>query len=205
MESFITFRGRMVALPIDNIDTDQIFPGRFLRVTTKDGMEDMLFADWRFGPDGAPRPEFALNQPQAKGATVLLAGDNFGSGSSREHAPWSLLAYGFRAIISTSFADIFRNNSLKNGLLPIVVDAATHRELLAAVAADPSAEVEVDLAAQVLRLPSGRTVPLPIDAFNRRCLLDGVDELGYLLSRSPAITAYEATHPGRANTLSGRA
>lgn len=205
MEPFVTLRGKMVALPIASIDTDQIFPGRFLRVTDKSGMENMLFADWRFGPDGAPKPDFVLNKPQSRGAAVLVAGDNFGAGSSREHAPWALLAYGFRAIVSTSFADIFRNNALKNGLLPIVVDAAIHRELLDAVEADPSAEVEIDLEGQVLRLPSGRAVPLPIDPFNRRCLLEGVDELGYLLSQGPAVAAYEAAHPSRVNTLAGRA
>jgi 3-isopropylmalate/(R)-2-methylmalate dehydratase small subunit len=204
MDPFTSFTSRVVPLPLDNIDTDQIYPGRFLRVTTRDGLADMLFADWRFAPDGSPRPDFVLNQPRYQGARVLLAGDNFGCGSSREHAPWALVAYGFRAVISTSFADIFRNNALKNGLLPIAVDPTTHRELLAAVTANPEAAVVVDLASQTLRLPDGRAIPIPIDPFSKRCLLEGMDELGYLLSTTPAIQAYEASHVGRVNTLQDR-
>jgi 3-isopropylmalate/(R)-2-methylmalate dehydratase small subunit len=161
-----------------------------------------LFCGWRCDAAGNPKPDFVLNQPHAQGAAVLLAGDNFGCGSSREHAPWALLGFGFRAVISTSFADIFRNNSLKNGLLPIVVDAATHTELLRAVEGDPAAEVHIDLASQGLRLPSRRTVQFPIDGFSKHCLLSGVDQLGYLLQKSPAIDAYERSHPARMQTYS---
>ena len=191
MEPIRVIESRTVVIPRENIDTDQIIPGRFLKVTDKKGLGKGLFSDWRYDADGKPRPDFILNRPEAQGCTVLVAGDNFGCGSSREHAPWALLAYGFRALISTSFADIFRNNALKNGLLPIVVDAATHRQLLAAVAADPSVEVEVDLAAQELTLPDGLRVRFPIDPFSRTCLLEGVDELGYILRFEPRIAEHE--------------
>ncbi len=195
MEPFITLTSRVVVLPIDNIDTDQIIPARFLKATDKAGMGDNLFADWRYDRAGNPKPDFVLNRPESRGAQVLLAGDNFGCGSSREHAPWALMGYGFRAVISTSFADIFRNNALKNGLLPIAVDAATHRRLLDLLAADPPGQVTVDLASQTLHLPDGSTASFPIDGFSKDCLLEGVDQLGYLLKRVPAIEAYEATHP----------
>ena len=194
MEPYKPFRSRLLPLPIDNIDTDQIYPGRFLTVTNKDGLAKLLFADWRYNPDGTPKPDFVLNQPGAAGAQILLAGDNFGCGSSREHAPWALTANGFRAVISTSFADIFRNNALKNGLVPIIVDQDTHRALFALAQANPGAEVEVDLAGRVLRLPDGAGVEFPIDPFSQRCLLDGVDELGYLLTLAPQIAAYERRH-----------
>lgn len=196
----MTFTSRLVPLPIDNIDTDQIIPARFLKTTDKTGLGKDLFCDWRYDGDGRPKPDFILNQPRAQGAAVLLAGDNFGCGSSREHAPWALLGFGFRGVISTSFADIFRNNSLKNGLLPIIVDATTHAELLAAAKQDPAAEVEVDLASQTLRLPSGRSATFPIDAFSKHCLLSGVDQLGYLLQKGPAVEAYELAHPVRVQT-----
>jgi 3-isopropylmalate/(R)-2-methylmalate dehydratase small subunit len=194
MAKFTTLASRAVALPVSDVDTDQIIPARFLKVTDKAGLGDSLFADWRYAPDGSPRPEFVLNQPGAKGAAILVAGDNFGCGSSREHAPWALTGFGFRAVVSTSFADIFRNNALKNGLLPVVVDAATHASLLDLLREDPQARLEVDLAKQTLTLPGGRSVTFPIDAFAKTCLLDGVDELGYILRFTDRIGEYEETH-----------
>ena len=191
----------MVPLPINNIDTDQIIPARFLKTTSKQGSDKQLFNDWRYDAQGNPKPDFILNQPRAQGAQILLAGDNFGCGSSREHAPWALTQFGFRAVISTSFADIFKQNSLKNSLLPIVVPADVHAELFAAVEADPAPTVKVDLAAQTLRLPDGRKVEFPVDAFSKHCLLEGVDELGYILKHEPAIAAYEARRVGSINTL----
>ena len=191
MEPFTTLTSRLVPLPNENVDTDQIVPARYLKATDKAGLGEALFADWRFDADGNPRLDFVLNRPEYQGGQILLAGDNFGCGSSREHAPWALLAYGFQAVISTSFADIFRNNGLKNGLLPIVVDPETHRELFRRVSEDPQAEVHVDLESQTLHLPDGRRVPFPMDRFSRQCLLQGMDELGYLLGLEPAITRYE--------------
>jgi 3-isopropylmalate/(R)-2-methylmalate dehydratase small subunit len=182
-----------VSLPISDIDTDQIIPARFLKATDKNGMGANLFADWRYNADGSPKPDFVLNQPAHQGAQVLLAGDNFGCGSSREHAPWALTGFGFRAIISTSFADIFCNNALKNGLLPIVVDPETHKMLCDIVEELPQAEVTIKLAAQQVSLPTGHTVSFPIDAFSKNCLLKGVDELGYLLGFEKQIAAYEAS------------
>jgi 3-isopropylmalate/(R)-2-methylmalate dehydratase small subunit len=190
MEPITHIRSRTVVLPSDNIDTDQIIPARFLTTTTREGLGAALFADWRYGPHGAPRSDFVLNRPEAQGCAILVAGRNIGCGSSREHAPWALLDYGFRAVISTEIADIFRSNSLKNGLLPVVVDEATHRWLIA----NPGAEVEVDLPSATIRLPDGRVVPFPIEAFARYCLMNGVDELGYLLSQGEAIDAYERRH-----------
>jgi 3-isopropylmalate/(R)-2-methylmalate dehydratase small subunit len=187
MEKVTTITSRTVVLPVENVDTDQIIPARFLKATSKVGLGSKLFADWRFAADGTPKGDFVLNQPAAKGATVLVAGDNFGCGSSREHAPWALVDYGFRAVISTSIADIFRNNSLKNGFVPIVVDAATHAKLLA----NPGTEVTVSVADQTLSLPDGTRVKFPIDPFARYCLLNGVDELEFLLSQADAITAFE--------------
>ena len=196
MATFTRLTGRAVALPIDDIDTDQIIPARFLKVTDKQGLGAALFADWRYlaGNDGAqaPRPDFALNRPDAEGARILVAGHNFGCGSSREHAPWALLGFGFGAVVATSFADIFRNNALKNGLLPVAIPPAALARLLDALRADPLALVTVDLEAQSITLPGGERVPFPVDAFARRCLLQGVDELGYLLSFEPRIRAYEA-------------
>jgi 3-isopropylmalate/(R)-2-methylmalate dehydratase small subunit len=199
MDSIASFSAGLVPLPIDNIDTDQIIPARFLKTTDKTGLGKSLFCDWRYDANGAPKPEFILNQPRASGGGILLAGDNFGCGSSREHAPWALMGFGFKAVISTSFADIFRNNCLKNALLPITVDAATHAELFDVAQRDPSAQVTVDLGMQSLRLPSGRSVSFPIDAFSKHCLLNGVDQLGYLIQKSSAIDAYETAHPARVN------
>jgi 3-isopropylmalate/(R)-2-methylmalate dehydratase small subunit len=187
MEPIRIIESRTVVLPNENVDTDQIIPARFLKTTEKKGLGKALFSDWRYGPDGAPRPDFVLNRPEAQGAQVLVAGDNFGCGSSREHAPWALVDYGFRAVISTRVADIFRNNALKNGFVPVVVDPASHAKLLAA----PGATVRIDLEAQTLGLPDGSSVKFPIDGFARYCLLNGVDELGFLLSQEEAISAFE--------------
>jgi len=200
MEPFTTLTSRLVTLPVDNIDTDQIIPARFLKTTEKTGLGRSLFAEWRYRVDGSPKPDFVLNQPEAVGAEVLLAGDNFGCGSSREHAPWALTDFGFRAVISTSFADIFRNNALKNGLLPVIVDAATHQRLLG-LAGDPSAAVTIDLDSQTVRLPDGSAAVFPIDGFSKTCLLEGVDQLGYLLLHQAQISVYEQTHELRVDTL----
>ena len=193
MEPITLIRSRTVVMPSTNIDTDQIIPARFLTTTVREGLGVSLFADWRYGSDGTPRPDFVLNQPQAAGCQVLVAGRNIGCGSSREHAPWALLDYGIRAVISTEIADIFRNNCLKNGLLPVVVDESTHAWLLA----NPGAEVEVDLTATTLRLPDRREVSFPIDAFSRYCLMHGIDELGYLLNQRSAIERYERARLAR--------
>jgi 3-isopropylmalate/(R)-2-methylmalate dehydratase small subunit len=190
MAQFTTLTSRVLPLPVNDIDTDQIIPARFLKATDKKGMGDNLFADWRYNADGSPKADFVLNQPNSKGAQILLAGDNFGCGSSREHAPWALTGFGFKAVISTSFADIFRNNSLKNGLIPIIVDEATHKMLFDLVEEVPNAEVTVDLASQTLILPNG-SVEFPIDPFNKTCLLNGVDELGYILGFEKEIAAFE--------------
>ncbi len=198
MKPFTNLESRLVPLPINNIDTDQIIPARFLKTTSKQGLDRQLFCDWRYDADGRPNPDFILNRPEAQGAQVLLAGDNFGCGSSREHAPWALTQFGFRAVISTSFADIFKQNSLKNSLLPIVVPPDVHAELFAAPAA---ATVKIDLANQTLTTPSGRAVQFPIDSFSKHCLLEGVDELGYILQHKPSIAAYEGQHPPAINTL----
>jgi 3-isopropylmalate/(R)-2-methylmalate dehydratase small subunit len=187
MEPIRQIRSRTLVMPSTNIDTDQIIPARFLRTTSKDGLGRQLFADWRYGADGAAKPEFVLNRPEAAGCAVLVAGRNFGCGSSREHAPWALLDYGFRAVISTEIADIFRSNSLKNGLLPIEVDEATGRWLLE----HAGAEVTIDLGTRTLLLPDGRAVEFPIEGFARYCLLNGVDQLGFLLARQAEIAAYE--------------
>ena len=182
-------------------DTDQIIPARFLKTTSKQGLDQHLFNDWRYDAQGNPKPDFLLNQPAMKGVQVLLAGDNFGCGSSREHAPWALTQFGFRAVISTSFADIFTQNSLKNSLLPVIVPADVHAELFRAVASDPDATVKIDLAAQTLTTPGGRRVEFPVDAFSKHCLLEGVDELGYILSQEAGIATYEAKRVGSVNTL----
>jgi len=191
MAQFTTLRSHAVLLPANDIDTDQIIPARFLKVTDKAGLGASLFADWRYAADGSPKPDFVLNEPRAQDAAILVAGDNFGCGSSREHAPWALTGFGFRAVVSTSFADIFRSNSLKNGLLPVVVDAATHAEILDLVRREPAAAFAIDLASQKLTLPSGREVAFPVDPFSKGCLLNGVDELGYILRFEPAISAFE--------------
>jgi 3-isopropylmalate/(R)-2-methylmalate dehydratase small subunit len=190
MEPLNRVHSRTLVIASSNIDTDQIIPARFLTTTTKDGLGAQLFADWRYRADGSPNPDFALNRPEARGAQVLVAGRNFGCGSSREHAPWALLDVGFRAVISTEIADIFRGNSLKNGLLPIVVDDATSQWLLD----HPGAEVDIDLKASRLTLPTGASVSFPVEAFARHCLLNGLDELGYLRSKLADIERYEAAH-----------
>jgi 3-isopropylmalate/(R)-2-methylmalate dehydratase small subunit len=187
MEPIKTVRSRTVVLPATNIDTDQIIPARFLTATKREGLSRHLFADWRYDAQGAPRPDFALNKPDAQGCGILVAGRNFGCGSSREHAPWVLFDYGFRAVISTEIADIFRNNSLKNGLLPVIVDEATSRWLIE----HPGAEVTIDIGSTTLQLPTGDRVQFPLEAFARYCLLNGVDELGLLLGRMGEILAYE--------------
>ena len=186
MEPFRTLTSCTVVLARRDIDTDQIIPARFLKGTTREGLGKRLFAGWRYDATGAPRPDFPLNDPHAQGARILVAGANFGCGSSREHAPWALVDHGIRAVISASIADIFRNNAIKNGLVPAVVDEEAHRALLA----NPFAEVTVDLEAQEVRAPGVRA-RFCIDPFARRCLLDGTDELGFLLAQSAAITAYE--------------
>ncbi|MCA9613058.1 MAG: 3-isopropylmalate dehydratase small subunit [Sandaracinus sp.] len=192
MEPFRPFSARVIPLVVDDIDTDQIIPARFLKVTDKVGLGQKLFSDWRYEADGSPKAEFPLNDAKYAGAQVLLAGHNFGCGSSREHAPWSLVDFGFRAVIATSFADIFGGNSLKNGLLPIVLEPALHAELRAAVEADPTVEIHVDLASQTITLPGGKTATFPVDGFAKTMLLEGVDELGYLLGKEAAIAAFEA-------------
>jgi 3-isopropylmalate/(R)-2-methylmalate dehydratase small subunit len=193
----VQITSKTVTLSIDNIDTDQIIPARFLKTISKTGLGDQLFYDWRYDASGAPKPGFILNTDAAKGAQILVAGDNFGCGSSREHAPWALTQFGFKAVISTSFADIFKGNSLKNGLLPIVVPAEVHATLLKS----PGATVKIDLASQTLTLPDGTAVEFPIDAFSKHCLLEGVDELGYILKQDAAISAYESQRVGSINTL----
>jgi 3-isopropylmalate/(R)-2-methylmalate dehydratase small subunit len=191
-----TIESKTVVIPIDNIDTDQIIPARFLKTTSMEGLGDNLFLDWRYLADGSPNPDFAWNKPSAKGAHILVAGANFGCGSSREHAPWALTQYGFKAVISTSFADIFKGNALKNGLLPIVMPTDIHAELLKW----PGIPLKIDLASQTVTLAGGRTVEFPIDPFAKYCLLEGVDELGYMMKQEPAISAYEAKRVGSVDT-----
>ena len=198
---FENFESRMVPLPATNVDTDQIIPARFLKTITKDGLGANLFCDWRYDAQGKPKPDFILNQPHVQGAHVLLVGDNFGCGSSREHAPWALTQFGFRAVISTSFADIFRGNSLKNGLLPVIVPPDVHAELFGAVEKDPNATVKIDLARQTLTTPAGRQIGFPVDGFSKHCLLEGVDELGYMLQHEAEIAAFEAKRMGSIDTL----
>jgi 3-isopropylmalate/(R)-2-methylmalate dehydratase small subunit len=198
MKPLSRVRSKTVVIASSNIDTDQIIPARFLTTTTKQGLGKQLFADWRYRADGSPNPDFVLNRPETRGAQILVAGRNFGCGSSREHAPWALLDFGFRAVISTEIADIFRGNSLKNGLLPIVVDEPTSRWLLD----NPGAELDIDLAACRLTLPTGLSVAFTLEAFARHCLLHGVDELGYLRSRLQDIERYEAARRAR-NTPAG--
>jgi len=179
---------------MNDIDTDQIIPARFLKATDNSGMGDHLFADWRYNPDGSLNPTFALNRPEHRSSRILLAGDNFGCGSSREHAPWALKGFGIRAVISTSFADIFRANALKNGILPITVDAATHRRLCILLEESPEMELTVDLATSTVILPGNEGVQFPIDGFSKACLMNGIDELGYLLSFESKISEYEARY-----------
>ena len=198
---FRQFTSRVVPLGAENVDTDQVVPARYLKVTDKAGLADALFRDWRFNEDGTLRePRFVLDRPGMAGRGILLVGDNFGAGSSREHAPWALAAWGIRAILSTSFADIFRSNALKNGVLPVVVDAATHARLFDLLAADPDAQLTVDLAEEGILLPDGTTIDFTIDPFARRMLLAGTDEIGYVMAKLAEIQAWEAAHPGRVDT-----
>jgi len=192
MQPMRSVRSKTVVLPFTNVDTDQIIPARFLTTTTKEGLGRQLFSDWRYGADGTPNPDFVLNRPEAQGCEVLVAGRNFGCGSSREHAPWALVDYGIRAVISTEIADIFRGNALKNGLLPLTVDETTAAWLLA----HPGAAVTIDLETKRLELPTGVSIEFPLEAFARHCLLHGVDELGYLRAQLPEIERYESTHAG---------
>jgi 3-isopropylmalate/(R)-2-methylmalate dehydratase small subunit len=188
-------------MPRNDIDTDQVIPARFLKTVNRDGLADQLFFDWRYLPDGSPNPEFVLNRPEMAGRRILVAGDNFGCGSSREHAPWALTAWGIRAVISSSFADIFTINALKNALIPVAVPPEQLRRIGSILEADPGAELTVDLAGNELRLPDGSVIPFTIDPFARRMILDGTDELGYLLAHEPQLDAYEASHPPRVSTL----
>jgi 3-isopropylmalate/(R)-2-methylmalate dehydratase small subunit len=191
MAKFTTLTSHAVPLPAENVDTDQIIPARFLKVTDKHGLGDSLFCDWRYLKDGSDNPEFVLNEAASQGARILIAGNNFGSGSSREHAPWALVGWGFRAIISTGFADIFRSNSLKNGLLPIEVNAEVYKALMRAVQLDRSTQITIELPTQSVTGVDGLEATFPIDAFSKHCLLEGVDQLGYLLSFDEQITSYE--------------
>ena len=200
-EPFSSVTSAVVPMNRADVDTDQIIPARFLKTVNRTGLGDQLFNDWRYLADGSPNPEFVLNRPEMAGRQVLLAGDNFGCGSSREHAPWALMAWGVRAVVSSSFADIFRNNALKNGLLPIEVPPEELARLFALIDAEPDAQVTVDLEAQELRLPDGSAIGFHVDAFARRMILDGTDELGYLLGLEQEIAAYEAAHPPRVSTL----
>lgn len=200
MEPISKFSGTMVALPINDIDTDQIIPARYLKVTDKNGLGQACFSDWRYNTDGSPKMDFPLNQEEYKHAKVLIGGHNFGCGSSREHAPWALLGAGFKAVISTYFADIFKGNSLKNGLLPVIVDEQTHKQLISLAQEDPTAQITVDLQTQQVILPDGRDVTFPVDSFSRYCLLNGVDQLGFLLGLDNDIQMYEGANVGRVVT-----
>jgi 3-isopropylmalate/(R)-2-methylmalate dehydratase small subunit len=190
MAQFTKLTSRVMSVPVNDIDTDQIIPAQFLKVTDKNGLADALFFNWRYNDDKSPNMDFVINKPESKGCKILLAGDNFGCGSSREHAPWALTAFGFRAVISTSFADIFRNNSLKNGLIPVIVDDKTHKMLFDYLEEVPNAEFTVDLESQTLSFENG-SVQFPIDPFNKACLLNGVDELGYIMGFEKDIAAFE--------------
>ena len=203
-EPFTVFTSAVVPIPAENVDTDQIVPARYLKVTDKAGLAEALFRDWRFEEDGSLKePRFILDRPEMAGRRILLVGDNFGAGSSREHAPWALTAWGIRAILSTSYADIFRSNSLKNGVLPIVVDRDTHARLFALLAAEPDAQLTIDLAEQGVLLPDGTTIDFEIDPFAKRMILAGTDELGYLLAKDAEMKAWEAAHPPRIDALAG--
>jgi 3-isopropylmalate/(R)-2-methylmalate dehydratase small subunit len=201
MEPLKPFTSTFITLPIDDIDTDRIIPARFLKTTNKQGLGDSLFADWRLDANGQPNPDFPLNKPEAKNAHILLAGNNFGCGSSREHAPWALQGFGFKAVISTYFADIFKGNALKNGLLPVQVDEQTHKQLISLFEEDPTTQLTIDLEKQAVTLPDGRAVKFPIDGFARQCLLQGVDQLGYLMDLGSKIGDYEGAHEARVTTI----
>ena len=204
MASFTTLASHAVLLSAENVDTDQIVPARYLKVTDKEGLADALFRDWRFEEDGSKKdPPFILDEPGMPGRKVLLAGHNFGTGSSREHAPWALRSWGIQAILSTGYADIFKSNSLKNGVLPIVVDPATHQRLFDLVAQDPDAEIRVDLAEQGILLPDGSTIDFDVDPFSKMMLMAGTDEIGYVLGKAAAIDEWEAAHPARVDTRIG--
>lgn len=198
---FEVFSSAAVVLLRDDVDTDQIIPARFLKTVSRDGLAAGLFADWRFDDAGAARPEFVLNDPDMAGRQILVAGANFGSGSSREHAAWALVSAGFRAVVASSFADIFRGNALKNGLLPVELGVEGLQQVVAMLAADPSAALTVDLEGQQLRVPGGAQLPFPLDPFSRTLLLSGADELGYLLSLGEKISSWEASHPSSISTL----
>jgi 3-isopropylmalate/(R)-2-methylmalate dehydratase small subunit len=202
MEPITTFQAKAVALPVENIDTDQVIPARYLKVTDKNGLAEGLFYNWRYNADGSPNPDFVLNRPEAEGAQILIAGNNFGCGSSREHAPWALQGYGFKAVISTYFADIFRNNALKNGLLPITVDEETYHQLVSLCEEEPDTTITVDLEKQAVILPDGQQVGFPIDGFSKHCLLQGIDQMGFLMQQEDEIASYEATHAEPVRTVS---
>lgn len=201
MEKINTFNAKLAPMPINDIDTDQIIPARFLKTTDKQGLGKQAFFDWRYNADGSDNPDFVLNQPQYQNAEIIVAGNNFGCGSSREHAPWALVGMGMKAIVSTEFADIFRNNALKNGLIPVIVDDETHQQLISLAEEDPETSVTINLETQTLQLPDGRKVKFPIDAFSKYCLLNGVDQLGYLMGLEDDVIAYEDTNPARVDTL----
>ena len=203
-EAFRAFGSKVVPLRAENVDTDQVVPARYLKVTDKEGLADALFRDWRFEEDGSLKePRFILDEPQMPGRKILLAGANFGTGSSREHAPWALRAWGIQAILSTGFADIFKNNALKNGVLPIVVDPATHERLFDLLEHDPDAELRVDLSEQGILLPDGSTIDFEVDAFSKMMLMAGTDEIGYVLAKDADIAAWEAAYPPRVDTRIG--
>jgi 3-isopropylmalate/(R)-2-methylmalate dehydratase small subunit len=196
MEPFVTLHATAVVLPLENVDTDQIIPARFLKTTDRLGLGNDLFADWRYDANGAPRAEFVLNRPEAKAAQLLVAGKNFGCGSSREHAPWALLGFGFRAVVSSEFADIFRNNALGNGLLPVALPEPVVERIGALIAADSKSVFTIDLESRTFALPSGERFDFPVDPFARHCMLQGVDQLGYLTAKEPEIAAIERTRAG---------
>jgi 3-isopropylmalate/(R)-2-methylmalate dehydratase small subunit len=200
VEPFSSFTSRLIFLPNENVDTDQIIPARFLKTTEKEGLASALFNDWRYLPDGTPNPDFVINRPEMQGRRILLAGDNFGCGSSREHAPWALTSWGIGAILSTGFADIFRNNALKNGLLPIQVEPEIYAALVDLVADYPESELTIDLEEQLVHLPTDEDIPFVVDPFARQMLLAGTDEIGWVMSRSHAIDAWEAANPPRVDT-----
>ena len=200
MEPINKVSGKIAPLPINDIDTDQIIPARFLKTTDKQGLGKQAFFDWRYEADGSDKADFVLNQPEYQNAEILIAGKNFGCGSSREHAPWALMGMGWKAVVSTEFADIFRSNSLKNGLLPIIVDEETQQQLVSLAEEDPETTVTINLEEQSLQLPDGRKVEFPIDEFSKQCLLKGVDQLGYLLDLDADISAYEEANVKRVNT-----
>ncbi len=201
MEPLKTFTATLAPLPMNDIDTDQIIPARFLKVTDKNGLGEACFSDWRYENDGSPKPDFVLNRPEYREAGVLIGGHNFGCGSSREHAPWALMGAGFKAVVSTYFADIFRSNSLKNGLLPIVVDEETHQQLISLASEEPTTSVTVSLEDEQIILPDGRAVNFPIDGFSKYCLLNGVDQMGFLLGLDEDIVEYEQANNGRVKTI----